>query len=94
MHPIDEKLRMSQTYIPQPEREVKNLGDFPLKFLDSGIRYRGYILHKKAYDLYLIFYIISDSKQEGYVLRVIKDLMSWQGMLNWTKIYHYLNYVK
>ncbi len=73
-------------------REVKNLGDFPLKFSDSGIKYRGYIIHKKVYDSYLIFYIINDSKQEVYVLRVIKDLMNWQGILNQTRIYHYSSY--
>ena len=44
-------------------REVNNMGDFPLKFADSGIKYRGYIIHKKIYQSYLLFYIISDRNQ-------------------------------
>lgn len=73
-------------------REVKNMGDFPLKFSDSGIKYRGYIIHKKVYESYLFFYIINSEKQEVYVLRVIKDLMNWRKILNRTKIYHFSSY--
>lgn len=75
-------------------RETKNMGDFPLKFSDSGIKYRGYIIHKKVYESYLIFYIINSEKQEVYVLRVIKDLMNWGKILNRTKIYHFSSYNK
>ena len=75
-------------------REIKNMGDFPLKFSDSGINYRGYIIHKKVYESYLIFYIFSNKKQEIYVLRIIKDLMNWQKILNKTKIYHFSSYKK
>lgn len=73
-------------------REVKNMGDFPLKFSDSGIKYRGYIIHKKVYESYLFFYIINSEKQEVYVLRVIKDLMNWRKILSRTKIYHFSSY--
>lgn len=38
------------------------MGDFPLKFADSGIKYRGYLIHKKVYESYLIFYIINSEK--------------------------------
>lgn len=75
-------------------REVKNMGDFPLKFSDSGIKYRGYIIHKKIYESYLIFYIVNNEKQEACVLRVIKDLMNWKKILNRTKIYHFSNFNK
>lgn len=76
------------------DREVRNLGDFPLKFSDSGIRYRGYIIHKKVYRSYLIFYIISQENQEVYVLRVLKDIMDWQEILDKEKLYHFSNYWK
>ena len=75
-------------------REIKNMGDYPLKFADSGIKYRGYTIHKKVYESYLIFYIVSSEKQEVYVLRVIKDLMNWRKILNNTKIYHFSSYNK
>ena len=76
------------------KRETKNMGDFPLKFSDSGIKYRRYIIHKKIYESYLIYYIINSEKQEVYVLRVIKDLMNWRKILNRTKIYHFSSYDK
>ena len=62
-------------------REVNNMGDFPLKFADSGIKYRGYIIHKKIYQSYLLFYIISDENQTVYVLRILKDIMNWRNIL-------------
>ena len=68
------------------------MGDFPLKFSDSGIKYRGYIIHKMVYESYLIFYIINSEKQEVYVLRVIKDLMNWGKILSRTKAYHCSSY--
>lgn len=77
-----------------PDREIKNMGDFPLNFSDSGIKYRGYTIHKKVFGSYLIFYIISREKQEIYVLRVLKDLMDWQSILGHTKLYHFTNYQK
>lgn len=63
------------------KREVNNMGDFPLKFADSGIKYRGYIIHKKIYQSYLLFYIISDENQTVYVLRILKDIMNWRNIL-------------
>lgn len=73
-------------------REVKNLGDFPLKFSDSGIRYRGYTIHKKVYGSYLVFYIISKDTETVFVLRVLKDLMDWQKILDRTTLYHFSDY--
>lgn len=75
-------------------REVKSMGNFPLKFSASGFLYRGYIIHKKAYSSYLIFYIVDNEKQEIYVLRVIKDLMNWQNILDKKRTYHFSNYSK
>lgn len=62
-------------------RKVNNMGDFPLKFADSGIKYRGYIIHKKIYQSYLLFYIISDENQTVYVLRILKDIINWRNIL-------------
>lgn len=73
-------------------REIKNIGNFPLKFSDSGFQYRGYTIHKKAYHSYLMFYIINDEKKEIYVLRVMKDLMNWQNILNQKRTYHFSDY--
>ena len=39
-------------------REVNNMGDFPLKFADSGIKYRGYIIHKKMTSRLLVILLL------------------------------------
>ena len=59
-------------------REVRNLGNFPLKFADSGIN--------------LLFYIISEENPIVYVLRILKDIMNWQNILHKTNIYHFPDY--
>lgn len=79
----------AETLYQNLNREVKNTGDFPLKFSDSGIKYRGYIIHKKVFKSYLIFYIINDERREVYVLRVIKDLMNWSRILRDSRVYHF-----
>ena len=71
------------------KREVNNMGDFPLKFADSGIKYRGYMIHKRAYQSYLLFYIINDEDQTVYVLRILKDIMNWRNILQKTNVYHF-----
>lgn len=65
------------------------MGDFPLKFADSGIKYRGYTIHKKIYQSYLLFYIISDENQTVYVLRILKDIMNWRNICDKKYIYHF-----
>lgn len=71
------------------KREIENCGVFPMKFADTGIKYRGYVIHKKVYESYLIFYVINSEAQEVYVLRVMKDLMNWYQILRTTKKYHF-----
>ena len=41
------------------KREVENCGAFPMKFSDTGIKYRDYVIHKKVFESYLIFYVIN-----------------------------------
>lgn len=72
-------------------REVESMGNFPLKFSDSGIKYKGYAIHKKTYQSYLLFYIVSDESQTVYVLRILKKIMNWQQIMEEAKIYHFLN---
>lgn len=71
------------------KQEVNNLGDFPLKYSDSGIKYRGYVIHKKIFQSYLLFYVINNAKQAIYVLRVLKDIMNWRRILQKSNIYHF-----
>ena len=97
LHTVDDAFqiirdRMKNELYTNLNREVNNMGDFPLKFADSGIKYRGYIIHKKIYQSYLLFYIISDENQTVYVLRILKDIMNWRNILQKTNIYHFSNY--
>ncbi len=76
------------------KQEVNSLGDFPLKFSEAGIKYKGYMIHKKVYKSYIIFYIINNKEQEVYVLRVMKSITNWQKILRKVKNYHFSDYVK
>ena len=71
------------------KNEISNLGNFPRKFSSTRIRYRDYLIHKKVYKSYLIFYIIDDKEKRVYVLRVIKELMNWNRILRKKKVYHF-----
>ena len=60
-----------------------------IKHSDSGIKYRGYVIHKKIFQSYLLFYVINDAKQAIYVLRILKDIMNWRKILQKSNIYHF-----
>ncbi len=73
-------------------QEIMWLEQFPLKGSDSGFTYRKYTIHKKVYQSYLFFYIVDDKSKSVIILRVLKNIMNWPGILRETKIYHFSNY--
>ena len=75
-------------------KEITQLGYFPLKSSDSGFTYRNYMIHKKVYQSYLIFYVLERKSNTIIILRVLKNIMNWPGILRETKIYHFSNYNK
>ncbi len=74
------------------QQEITRLGQFPLKGSDTKITYRNYTIHKKVYQSYLFFYIVDDKSKTVIILRVLKNIMNWPGILRETKIYHFSNY--
>ena len=74
------------------KEEISNLGAFPKKFVSTEIRHRGYVIHKKVYKTYLIFYIVNDKEERVYVLRVMKELMHWKKVLREAKKYHFIRW--
>lgn len=74
------------------KQEIINLEHFPMKNAESGITYRNYTIYKKVYQSYLLFYIINSKEKTVSILRVLKDIMDWPGVLRETKIYHFSNY--
>lgn len=76
------------------QQESVRLGQFPLKGSDTKITYRNYAIHKKVYQSYLFFYILDDISDTIIILRVLKNIMNWPGILRETKIYHFSNYKK
>ena len=73
-------------------QEMMRLEQFPLKGSDSGFTYRNYTIHKKVYQSYLLFYIVDNKSNTIIILRVLKNIMNWPGILRETKIYHFSNY--
>ena len=74
--------------------EIVQLGQFPLKGTDSGFTYRNYTIHKKVYQSYLLFYVLERKSNTIIILRILKNIMNWPGILRETKIYHFSNYKK
>ncbi len=73
-------------------QEIVQLGQFPYKGSDSGFTYRNYTIHKKVYQSYLLFYVLERKSNTIIILRVLKNIMNWPGILRETKIYHFSNY--
>ena len=74
------------------QHELMKIGRFPKQGTDSGIRYRNYTIHKKVYQSYLFFYVFDERSNTITILRVLKNIMNWPGILRETKIYHFSNY--
>lgn len=70
------------------KREINTLVTFPPKHSATGIFYRGYMIHKRVYKSYLLFYIINHDEKEVYLLRILKDLMDWESHLRTVSTYH------
>lgn len=76
------------------QHELAKLGHFPKQGTDSGIAYRNYAIHKKVYQSYLFFYVFDERSNTITILRILKNIMNWPGILRETKIYHFSNYKK
>lgn len=74
------------------QETIAELEYFPEKYGESGITYRNYKIHKKVYQSYLLFYIINSKDKTISILRILKDIMNWPGILRETKIYHFSKY--
>jgi len=82
----------AESLLADLQQELMNLGWFPKQGTDSGIRYRNYTIHKKVYQSYLFFYVFDEKSDTITVLRILKNIMNWPGILRETKIYHFSNY--
>ena len=63
------------------KRVINNMAVLPRKNTASGLYYRGYIIYKKVYQSYVIFYIVDDIQKIVFVLRVLKDIMNWKRIM-------------
>lgn len=73
------------------QHELAHLGHFPKQGIDSGIKFRNYIIQKKVYQSYLFFYVFDERSNTITILRILKNIMNWPGILRETKIYHFTN---
>ena len=71
------------------KREINNMTVLPQKHTASGLYYRGYIIYKKVYQSYIIFYIVDDIQKIVFVLRVLKDIMNWKRMVKAFQNFHF-----
>lgn len=71
------------------KREIKNMAVLPQRNTASGLYYRGYIIYKKVYQSYIIFYIVDDIQKMVFVLRVLKDIMNWKRIVKVFQNFHF-----
>ncbi len=71
-------------------KEIEDIGFFPFKFSETGVRYRNYMIHKKVYNSYLIFYISDVHAKEVYILRILKNVINWESVIR-KKVKYHLN---
>lgn len=84
----------ADNHLTDLKQEIVLLGQFPLQGTDTGFTYRNYTIHKKVYQSYLLFYVLERKSNTIIILRVLKNIMNWPGILRETKIYHFSNYNK
>lgn len=60
---------------------VEDLRVIPLGYKATGFRYRGYDIHIKTYDSYLLFFTVDKEQSEVIILRILQDRQNWEYIL-------------
>ena len=72
---------LADEFILKIKNAITALDTFPGRFPASGFVYRNKTIYLKSKDNGLIFYIIEESKQKVYVLRIMHNRMNWKAIL-------------
>lgn len=51
------------------------------RYKATGFRYRGYDIHIKSYDSYLLFFTVDKEQSEVTILRILQDRQDWEYIL-------------
>ena len=72
---------LAEEFIQKIKNAITALDIFPGSFPASGFLYRNKTIYLKSKGNCLIFYIIDETKQSVYVLRVMYNRMNWKAIL-------------
>lgn len=68
-------------FIDKIKAAVEDLRVFPLGYKATGFRYRGYDIHIKTYDSYLLFFTVDKEQSEVIISRILQDRQNWEYIL-------------
>ena len=72
---------LGENFSRKIKKAALGLDTFPQGHGKAGFVYRGYEIHLKPVDTYLLFYVIDEQKKKVTILRVMQDGMNWQFIL-------------
>ncbi len=72
---------LGENFSRKIKKAALELDTFPQGHGKAGFVYRGYEIHLKPADTYLLFYVIDEQKKKVTILRVMQDGMNWQFIL-------------
>ena len=73
---------LGENFTKKIKTAVDGLKSLPESHNTTGILYRGYNIYLKPYRTYLLFYIVDEELLTVTILRILKDGMNWQYILN------------
>lgn len=76
----------AENFSKKIKKAIKSLTPFAEAYEKTGYEIEGLEVYYKPYSTYLIFFVIEDSTVT--VIRVLKDRMYWQGIINRMKKVH------
>lgn len=72
---------LAKRFADKIKTAVEDLRVFPLGYKATGFRYRGYDIHIKSYDSYLLFFTVDREQSEVIILRILQDRQNWEYIL-------------
>lgn len=72
---------LGENFTRKMKKAAKELTRLPERYVNTGFSYRGYEIHMKTSQSYLLFFVVNSQKATVTVLRVMQDGMNWKYVL-------------
>lgn len=72
----------AESFSRKIKKAILELDTLPSGYHTIGFQYRGYDIHLKHCESYLLFYTVNEETKTVTVLRVMQDGMDWQYIID------------